>query len=241
MRIRTAILSSVILLGIVAAGASLFVLRSGSDNESGVVIPAGEGRILFFSNRTGSTEIYSINPDGEGLKHLTASPGNATSPAWSPDGSQIAYLFIGETLDKDGIYVVNAAGGERRRVALGASSEGTPAWLPDGAEIIFGCQPHICITGASESETKVLIPDALSSQASGSVSASPDGRHVVFARDGDLYVSEVDGTDRRQLTTDGRLNFKPRWSPDGSQMLFTSTVTGEAEIHVMNTDGSEQV
>ena len=120
MRIRTAILSSVILLGIVAAGASLFVLRSGSDNESGVVIPAGEGRILFFSNRTGSTEIYSINPDGEGLKHLTASPGNATSPAWSPRRKpdrlpvSSARLWI-----RMASMLLTRAGGERRRVAPG--------------------------------------------------------------------------------------------------------------------------
>ncbi len=170
----------------------------------------------------GDLRIYSIDPDGENLQRLTGSPGNATWPAWSPDESQIAYLFIGEIPDEDGVYVVSASGRDRRRVSSGGTAASAPAWLSDGREIIYGCASNICVTNNKELETeeRILLHDVLSAEASGSVSASPDGRYVVFARDGDLHLAEVDGVEQRQLTTDGALNFKPRWSPDGNLILL---------------------
>ena len=239
MRLRTTI-GAPIVVGVVALilGAALVVL-DGDDGGGGDSVRAN-GRIVFFSNRTGTSEIYSIDPDGENLQRLTGSPGNATWPAWSPDGSQIAYLFIGEIPDEDGVYVVSASGRDRRRVSSGGTAASAPAWLSDGREIIYGCASNICVTNNKELETeeRILLHDVLSAEASGSVSASPDGRYVVFARDGDLHLAEVDGVEQRQLTTDGALNFKPRWSPDGNLILFTSSVSGQGEICVMNPDGS---
>ena len=208
MRLRAGIVApiAVSVIGLVIGSVLLLMDRTSGDEGSGDSVRA-DGRIIFFSNRTGTTEIYSIDPNGENLQRLTGSTGNATSPAWSPDGSEIAYLYIGERPDEDGIYVVSASGRDRRRVSSGGNAVSTPAWLPKGREIIYGCEANICITNNKELETeeRILIENVLSAAASGSVSASPDGRYVVFARDGDLYLAEVDGAERRQLTSDGAL------------------------------------
>lgn len=66
----------------------------------------------------------------------------------------------------------------------------------------------------------------------------------VFETDGvfnwDIYTAHVDGTDRRRLTNDPALDYDPDWSPDGSQILFTSQRDGNAKIYVINADGSGQ-
>ena len=72
---------------------------------------------------------------------------------------------------------------------------------------------------------------------------SPDGRKIVFtAGDIDagsaspLWVVSSDGTGLTQLTTDGANDYRPSWSPDGSQIAFVSTRDGNAEIYVMHAD-----
>lgn len=69
---------------------------------------------------------------------------------------------------------------------------------------------------------------------------SPDGTRVAYSMDGNIWVINADGTDPVQLTTSGQ-DTAPVWSPDGSQILFTSNRDGDGEIFVMNADGSAQI
>ena len=72
--------------------------------------PESNGKIVFGATQNGYSQIYSVNPDGTGLVELTTSGGVA--PAWSPDGSRIA--FIGGA---GGIYIMNADGSSAHSVA----------------------------------------------------------------------------------------------------------------------------
>ncbi|HEU5039236.1 MAG TPA: hypothetical protein VFT84_00345 [Gemmatimonadales bacterium] len=74
---------------------------------------------------------------------------------------------------------------------------------------------------------------------------SPDGHRVAFAgrRDGrlDLFVMNVDGTERRQLTDDPALDRRPAWSPGGGRLLFdrTESAAGSPTVMILiNSDGS---
>ena len=68
---------------------------------------------------------------------------------------------------------------------------------------------------------------------------SPDGGEVVFDLVGDLYVMPIAGGTARRLTSGPAFDVQPRFSPDGSQISFTSDRAGGDNIWVMNRDGSE--
>jgi Tol biopolymer transport system component len=76
---------------------------------------------------------------------------------------------------------------------------------------------------------------------------SPDGKKIVFtlgtvqtSSASPLWIVNSDGAGLRQLTTDGAIDYRPTWSPDGSQIAFVSTRDGNPEIYVMNADGTGQ-
>ena len=77
-----------------------------------------------------------MDPNGEGLIQLTGDEGEDDDPAWSPDGTKIAF-----TSDREGgtsyVYVMNADGSGAERLSAGASAEHDPAWSPDGGYVAF--------------------------------------------------------------------------------------------------------
>lgn len=106
--------------------------------------PDGQ-RIVFWSSRnhcgtnpgetaTGEYELYIVNADGTFLRRLGTAP-NTASPAFSPDGQQIAFAS-----DRSGgweIYVMSAEGGEETRITTSPGDDVDPTWSPDGARIAF--------------------------------------------------------------------------------------------------------
>jgi Tol biopolymer transport system component len=100
-----------------------------------VFSPDGK-RIVFYSNRGGSYDLWLINVDGTGLRRLTETETTAANPVWSPDGRQIA--FIGIDID-EGTYVINMPGKKPVKALEKLPGSDTPSglisptsWSPDG-------------------------------------------------------------------------------------------------------------
>jgi Tol biopolymer transport system component len=100
--------------------------------------------IAFASDRVSpfNTEIYVIRPDGTGLRRLTDTGGSDgvlgddSMPAWSPDGTQIA--FASNRDQQSELYVMNADGSRQRRVLARPSRDDLlPRWSPDGTRLVF--------------------------------------------------------------------------------------------------------
>jgi Ca2+-binding RTX toxin-like protein len=70
---------------------------------------------------------------------------------------------------------------------------------------------------------------------------SPDGSQIVFSRNNDIYIMDVDGSNQTLLTSSPGGDFQAVWSPDGSKIAFTSNRDGNNEIYVINVDGSNEI
>src|SRR5262245_14688613 len=93
-------------------------------------------QIAFSSDRTGKQyDIYVMNADGTGVTNLTNHAGNDMNPAWSRDGSKIAFQS-----NRDGnfeIYVMNADGSNQTRLTNNRANDVVPSWSPDGDRVAF--------------------------------------------------------------------------------------------------------
>jgi Tol biopolymer transport system component len=85
------------------------IFLEASENIEPAWSPSGE-EIAFASNKSGQFEIWSVRPDGTGLRQITTGPGSQNRPTWSPDGKQILFTLFQE--GRYGLALVDAKGGE---------------------------------------------------------------------------------------------------------------------------------
>ena len=172
-----------------------------------------------------------------------------SDPAWSPDGSKIAFMS-----DRDNdieIYVMEADGSHQRRLTNAPGRDAHPSWSPNGSKIYFQSprndpMPQIYVMNADGSEQKQLTHNA---GFSGVPLCSPDGSRILFqvnenpTRDPShwqIYVMNADGSRQRNLSKNGANDQVPRWSADGTRILFFSDISGKDQLYVMDADGSHR-
>ncbi|RVW10725.1 hypothetical protein EGT67_06155 [Prescottella agglutinans] len=193
--------------------------------------------IIAFADGDGS--IYTIAPDGSGLRQLTATitddrTAYASHPAVSPDGSRIAFTR------GSAIAVMNADGTDQQVIA---ERGGQPAFSPDGSQIVFGCVGGICLINADGSDRRQLSPEY---DGRGGISRSypvftPDGSKIVFNEAGYLAGFDTDGNGWFQILRDQHWNSDPAYSPDGTTIVFSSNrgSTDASETYAMTADGRD--
>jgi len=155
-------------------------------------------RIVFETSRDGNPDIYTVDVLSGEERNLTQTPYWEENPAWSPDGSLLA--FVRSTGDR-ALHVMNADGSNPRPLV----SESTlrpvrPDWSPDGAWIAFESlgTPAIYKVRADGSDLTLLTVPGRRPQWSPTgleiaYTASPDGSHTA------LFVVDADGSGARQL------------------------------------------
>jgi Tol biopolymer transport system component len=235
---------------IVLATATLTLLGVlGLGGPAHATTPGTNGRIAFQMDFGRGAEIYTIRPNGLGIRQLTKVHGSAEMPDWSPDGTQIAFA----TEDgPSGLWIVNADGSHLHQVA---ASGWAPAFTPDGTHLVYDCPD--CTGGQG-----IFLMDADGSDAPGTrltrnpsgyagdtnPEVAPDGQTVTFVRrkvEGELqalFAVNIDGAIVRRLVS-YRFNvfIKHDWAPDGRHIVFSSRIDGQANVYTIAPDGSDLV
>ncbi len=212
----------------------------GSDSVSPYGSEGTDSKVAYVSESLETSEIYLMNIDGTEKTNIC----EGTTPAWSPDGTKIAYGTVNEC--SRGIMIMNADGTGQTRitnsvgVAWGAD-EG-PKWSPDGTRIaflkyyiqnigIYSCNPD----GTDE---KHLTDNSFQNT---EFQWSPDSQHIIFVTDmngdRDIYLMEHDGSNQTNLTNDPGDDCSPCFSPDGGTIIFVSDRSGNRDIYSMNLSG----
>ncbi len=170
--------------------------------------------------------------------------GTNSSPAWSPDGLQLA--FMSSLNGGEEIYVANTDGSHLRRITFAAGVSTSPTWNPKtGKQMVFvsdrAGQPVLYLSNADGSDVQKLdLPDM------GYVvdpAWSPNGQLLAFSwqrpsGNYDIYVMDIVSRQLVELTKDAGRNERPSWAPDGRHLVFESTRTGTRQIWSMLADGT---
>ena len=194
----------------------------------------------------------SWQPDNRGLIERGLEDGDtwrfdsffeAARPNFSPDDQTILFQSR-EGGEEFAIYhTVESEYMVLRREAFPVQGE-APVWTADGESIVYkGCWGDHC--GLYMIKLDGSLPQQIADDLSDTNPAiSPDGKSIAFMSQSegnwDVYIMELNGTGRRQLTTDPASDGLPTWAPDGKTIAFVSERGGEWAIWAMKPDGSNQ-
>ncbi|MBZ5496775.1 MAG: DPP IV N-terminal domain-containing protein [Acidobacteriia bacterium] len=142
------------------------------------------------------------------------------------------------------IYVMDYDGNDQRPFTRNGSLNLFPSWAPDSSKLAFISyktgKPEINIYSYLDGSR---LPFPVFNSLTANPKISPDGSRLVFTMTDprgniDIYVSKLDGTDRRNLTNSPAINSTPTWSPSGSQIAFISNRDSTPQIYICDTDGA---
>lgn len=169
--------------------------------------------LLFSSNRddpdgtdmNGNRELYTMRPDGSEQQRLTHFNARTAGPAWSPDGTRLA--FASNKTGNMEIFVMDLDGANLTQLTESNQEDGYPTWSPDGTRIGYTSgtwDPYAWSLYAvnPDGTNRTRLTDQADS---GPMTWSPDGRTILFASDRaegnhDVYRMRVDGTQVLRLT-----------------------------------------
>ncbi len=171
--------------------------------------------------------IWVAPVDGDEAQRFTSGTANASSPVWSPDGRWLAFVSERESeatgkdakkqgKDKPQIWLLPLNGGEARQLTFMEHGASSPVWSPDSKRLIFSAEvgPADEETEEGKSLPKVRVIDQLWYKL--------DGVGFIYQRRSHLFLIDPNGGTPQQLTDGDWDDGEVEWSPNGSQIVFTS-------------------
>lgn len=194
-------------------------------------------RIAYVVKRGSRYELQVADADGQTPQTALVSREPIISPAWSPDGSRLAYVSF--EAKKPIVYVHSLTTGSRTVVANFRGSNSAPAWSPDGRQLAVvlskeGGSQLFLLNADGSGARRIMRSPGIDTEPF----FSPDGRQLYFTSDRggspQIYRVSVSGGAAERVTFDGSYNVTPRLSPDGKQMAFVTRSEGRFQLAVMD-------
>jgi TolB protein len=189
---------------------------------------------IAYVNRQGQ-HFSLVVADSDGYNEQIALNSNMPiiSPAWSPDGSHLAYVSFetGHAV----VYAQSLYTNQRKVLADFSGSNSSPAWSPDGKQLA------VVLTRDGSSQIYLVRPDGGGLRRitfSGAIDTephfSPDGEYLLFTSDrggsAQIYRMQLQGGQEQRMTFGEGNNFSPRYNPNGKSFVFTHFSNGKFQI-----------
>ena len=221
----TAVVCSRLVIAALLTGSAVVLTTSSAAGQAAASARVGTIAFMRLLPRpVFAGRLFTVRPDGSGLRPVTPLSTKVYSYAWSPDGRLIAY--IDQQLS---LWLVHPDG-TGRRLILPSSRLSTVAlsWSPDGKQLAIvspgsnanlrttGCGSRLYVVPIDGGQPVSLPPTSVGCD----VAWSPQGDEIAYDHGGGIFVIGADGTGLRQIAWGGG----PQWSADGAQLAFNVVI-----------------
>jgi len=190
-------------------------------------------RIAYITKLGKRYALQVADADGYNPQTVVSSNEPIISPAWSPDGTKLAYVSFEKK--KPIVFVQSLMSGNREMVANYKGNNSAPAWSPDGSKLAivltYGANSQIYTIDSNGGNLKQITK---STAIDTEPAFSRDGNWIYFSSDRggkpQIYRVPVGGGDASRVTFEGAYNVSPRFSPDGKSLVYIRNDGGRFKV-----------